>query len=160
MINYRCIEVKDKEEIYEILLEMRDYFLDGIRRTNQELYEYADKLAKNAHFKVTYEIDTVVSFVAYYANDYVNKVAFIIMIAINSKYQKGITGYITLGRMLDESIKKLKHDGFYKVQFEVDKANTKAIALYNKHGAIYEKDSSNNMMLMYIDLTDFTNNNL
>ena len=39
MINYRCIEVKDKEEIYEILLEMRDYFLDGIRRTNQELYE-------------------------------------------------------------------------------------------------------------------------
>ena len=46
------------------------------------------------------------------------------------------------------------------ITFEVDKANTKAIALYNKHGAIYEKDSSNNMMLMYIDLTDFTNNNL
>jgi ribosomal protein S18 acetylase RimI-like enzyme len=87
---------------------------------------YTNKIINNADFA----IDNDKGFIAYYANDFTSKKAYITMVIIDKKYRGKQIGKKLLNQLLND----LRSKGFLSCQLEVDKNNCVAYNLYSSFG--------------------------
>jgi ribosomal protein S18 acetylase RimI-like enzyme len=87
---------------------------------------YTNKIINNAEFA----IDNDKGFIAYYANDFTSKKAYITMVIIDKKYRGKQIGKKLLLKVLNG----LRNKGFLSVQLEVDKHNYVASNMYSIFG--------------------------
>jgi len=98
-----------------------------------DLDAYIDKLIDRASIITIMAQDALLGFLAYYANDYVNKIGFISMLIIDPSTKR--MGY---GRRLVEfAVKDLTLKGFKKCRTEVNADNTKAVNICKRLGFTY-----------------------
>lgn len=93
-----------------------------------ELDSYARKLASKAERFEAWAGDTLVGMVAIYCNDTERHTAFISSVSVLRNWQ----GQRIALRLLDEAIEHARAVGFERLELEVDRANTRAIHLYEK----------------------------
>lgn len=111
-----------------------------------DLFEYAEKLRKNANFYIAYNLgsDNILGFIAFYANDKRKERAFVpIMGVANSLRGKGIGG-----RLIKMTLCHLKSDGFEKVAMEPWE-NGPARPLYERNGFKFVNKLSEEQNGMY-----------
>ena len=99
---------------------------------------YTNKIINNAEFA----IDNDKGFIAYYANDFTSKKAYITMVIIDKKYRGKQIGKKLLNKVLED----LRNRGFLSVQLEVDKYNRIAYNLYSSFG-FFKKDESDKIKM-------------
>jgi len=87
---------------------------------------YVNKIINNADFA----IEDKKGFIAYYANDFTSKKAYITMVIIDKKYRGKQIGKKLLLKVLND----LRNKGFLSVQLEVNKNNYVAYNLYSNFG--------------------------
>lgn len=87
---------------------------------------YTNKIINNADFA----IDNDKGFIAYYANDFTSKKAYITMVIIDKKYRGKQIGKKLLNKVLED----LRNRGFLSCQLEVDKYNYVASNMYSSFG--------------------------
>jgi ribosomal protein S18 acetylase RimI-like enzyme len=87
---------------------------------------YVNKIINNADFA----IDNDKGFIAYYANDFTSKKAYITMVIIDKKYKGKQIGKKLLNQVLED----LRNRGFLSCQLEVDPYNHIAYNLYLSFG--------------------------
>jgi|GEM_PF-3454556 len=98
-----------------------------------DLDSYIDKLIEKACIITIMAQDALQGFLAYYANDYENKVGFISMLIIDPSTKR--MGY---GRRLVEfALKDLTMKGFEKCRTEVNADNIKAVNICKRLGFTY-----------------------
>ena len=109
---------------------------------------YTEKILKKAMI-ITYYDQGLKGFIAFYANNFHDKIAFLSLILIDARYRgKGISD-----NLLAASIKILLKNGFEKYFLEVDKENLKAIHFYKKHGfKIVEIKNNYYLMMLKIQI--------
>jgi ribosomal protein S18 acetylase RimI-like enzyme len=100
---------------------------------------YTNKIINNADFVI--EEDK--GFIAYYANDFTSKKAYITMVIIDKKYRGKQIGKKLLLKVLND----LRGKGFLSVQLEVDKYNRIAYNLYSSFG-FFKIDESDKKIKM------------
>jgi len=117
-----------KEHFISILEDLNRLYKGEL--INYSIKDYVEKIQRNATIITFQEEKIICGFIAFYNNDYRNKIAYLTMLAVNPLSQgKGI------GKMLLKySIDRLKYLEFKKYNLEVLKTNDKAIQLYTKNG--------------------------
>jgi len=124
---------------------MREDLLEFINEINNEFYGklivevpeiYVDKLLKNAEIMLHYSNNVMVGCLAFYANDHINKNAFISFIGIKNTHRDKGLGKI----LLTSSLVYLKKNNFNEYGLEVIKKNESAINFYMKQGFIKQED--------------------
>jgi ribosomal-protein-alanine N-acetyltransferase len=98
-----------------------------------DLDSYIDKLIEKACIITIMEQDVLHGFLAYYANDHINKVGFVSMVLTDPSTKR--MGY---GRRLVEfALKDLTLKGFKKCRTEVNADNTKALNALKRLDFVY-----------------------
>ena len=135
-----------KEALIYLLSEVRKY--DSYSLDPEiDIEKYTEKLISHAMIMTVYEYADIVSFIAFYSNDYSGKTIFISMLATNHKFRgKG------MAKLLVSAVHQYAATiNFIKVRLQVDKLNTKAISLYNRMG--YEvMEENESFFIMQIDI--------
>jgi len=125
------------EELLLFFVKNSNAFIPDLKTQVESLYDYVDKLKKNATFFEAYDDNTLVGLVAVYLNDYETKVAFITSIVVSAEYQgKGIAG-----TLLKVAIDTAVLHKFTTIKLEVFSGNVKAIKLYKNYGFEERKKS-------------------
>ena len=112
--------VKYTNKIKELIQSESEYF------NISDVDSYVNKIINNANFAI--EDDK--GFIAYYANDFTSKKAYITMVIIDKKYRGKQIGKKLLNQVLND----LRGKEFLSVQLEVDKHNYVAYNLYSSFG--------------------------
>ena len=124
------IVAKTYDEVLTAFLKLENAFFgfDGC------VEDFAEKIYKNG-VCVICESEDISGLVAFYANDFNTRAAFITSLLVDGKMRgRGIA------TMLVKKVEKLcVEKGFKQVRLEVNKANIPAISLYTKLG--YKTDS-------------------
>lgn len=137
-----------KEEIKKILLEFETCFVPPISSRNIDLDLYSEKLYNNAIFILEKDNEKNIGFISMYVNDEINKIAYLIFLAIHEKYRK-----LGLGKELITKAEKTAIDsGMKKMKLEVRKLNINAIRFYERNGYKYISDASETSIYMIKDL--------
>lgn len=117
-----------KEELLNLLTSINND-MDGIL-IQKDIPGYIDKIIDNAVIDYILDKDTMVAFIAYYANDYKNQKAFLSMLVVKKEIQGKSYG----SQLLEKAFIKLKADGFKSFELEVARTNINAISFYKKYG--------------------------
>ncbi|MBE5948037.1 MAG: GNAT family N-acetyltransferase [Lachnospiraceae bacterium] len=104
-------------------------FLESIikRKDYQNLFS---KINKFAEFIVAYYRGELVGFSAMYANDKIDKTAYITLIAVRTEFQGIHIGEALIKKCEEIALKK----EMVAIKLEVNKSNTRAISFYRKNG--------------------------
>lgn len=105
--------------------------------------DYIIKISKNSTIIPIYDNGNLNAFIAFYCNDYKNRVAYLTMLAVGKdERNKG------LGRLLvTTAIEYLKKIEFKYFRLEVSALNKKAIGVYSKSGfKVYEEKQGSYFM--------------
>lgn len=136
-------EVLEPQEILKLLLDFKHIFprLDS-RVENFEAF--AEKFAKFAHVYAGNMDGKTCGFLAFYANDFLTKVAFISLIGMLEGYRGK-----RLGQQLMDFCQKCARDvGMTILRLEVDLDNYTAIAFYEKNGFVQYGEKMEKSMYM------------
>lgn len=118
------------DDIYKTLLLFDADFVPSLSERGLDLKAYAQKLFEFAMvYTLCYE-NLESGFVAFYANDTVNRTAYLAQIAVKSQFINRGFGYI----LLLLTIKTSKEKGMETMKLEVDKHNHSAISFYVRNG--------------------------
>jgi hypothetical protein len=121
-----------REDI-EALLEKKNIDMQNIL-VSEDIKLYVQKLVDNACINCFYERGILQGFIAFYANDFTTRVAFLSMIcASNNNYRLGTN-------LLNGSMSISKEMGFEKYRLEVHKTNKIAILFYEKFEFVIKRD--------------------
>lgn len=135
--------VKDKEIIKELLLFF-DPIFPHLREKITSYDEYADKLSSCANVIVCKVRNEIAGILVYYANDLINKTAYISLIGVCAKWQGKAISSALLGYCIRESLLQKMHF----IKLEVDLDNSRAIRFYLKNG--FEKCDNNGEYSIYM----------
>lgn len=91
---------------------------------------YVDKILNNAELLVHYGQNNIIGFVAFYANDNVNKSGYITLVYVDSSCRGNKVAY----NLIKNMIGSLKVKSYKDCKLEVKKDNTAAINLYKNLG--------------------------
>jgi ribosomal protein S18 acetylase RimI-like enzyme len=147
-MGYSIKQIYSVESIFEILQEFDEVFLRSISSRLGSLSEYAKKLAERAILYVAEEENTILGFIAFYANNLSTKEAYISQIAVHQKYRKKGIGLDLLNFCIITS----KKNSMKTVKLEVDKSNHQAILFYERFGFHTTVDASgeSQYMVLYV----------
>lgn len=121
--------LKEKEEIFNVLQTFAP-FLNSLQQGEIYQREMAEKFSKNAEFYLLSMQECYVGFIAFYANDRVNHVAYLSMVAVSDGYRR-----LGIGQtLLSVCMEKAKENGMKTLQLEVRKNNATALSFYQKNG--------------------------
>jgi len=133
------------EELLQFYEKNANLFIPNLNSQVKSLYEYVDKLKKNATFLEAYDNNTLAGLVAIYLNNHETNIAFISSVIVSKEYQgKGISK-ILLKTAIDTATLR----NFQKIKLEVYRSNTKAIKLYKKLGF---KESNKDFIFMELSI--------
>lgn len=140
---YKVRQVVSYQEIYNILYKFNNVFEPALFINSLEITDYAYKLFNNSCVFVA-EDSEIVGFISFYANDVINKVAYINQLAIEQAYQNKGIGNI----LMKYSLTMSKEFGMTKAKLEVAKKNKKAINFYLRNGFIINDVTSDKSYYM------------
>ena len=136
---------KDFGEITEFLNRI-DSTLPTPLSQRIDISEYALKIIERGNVLVVYDNAKIVAAVLFYANDSINKKAYITLIATDPTSEN--TGYG--GSLLEVSEKSAKQAGMRYMTLETEFCNNRAIAFYTKRG--YKVDFADQKLHMIKEL--------
>ena len=143
---YNIVQIKKESEILEVLQCFSHYF--NLLRNNIELQnQMAKKYSAQAQFRVVLCEGEIAGFISFYANNQIDRVAYVSMIAVSEKFRRRGFGKILLENY--ENISKLKN--MKKINLEVLLSNTAAINFYERYGFTCI-ESRNTTLLMSKDI--------
>lgn len=121
------------EEIFKNISIFNDYFIDSIENRVGNLWDYSVKISCYGNTYVVKIKDKTVGIIVFYANDLINKTAYITMIAVANEYEGMGIGkeLLTLSEFL------AVESGMEYIKLEVHKENMRAIRFYEKCGFSY-----------------------
>lgn len=130
MDNINFKQLFDLNEIHNIIKKYNSYFPRSIESRVGDLYNYADKLLKNAFVWIAESGNNVVGLIVLYANDEENLVAYLSQIVVEKKFRNKGVG----NRMIEFCKECAKRNKMKKLMLEVDNNNVEAIDFYYKAG--------------------------
>ena len=134
-IIYKCMIQIKRNNTFELLLEYFENIDNKYSRVlgnNVSLFDYCKKLSKNAEIFYLEINNRKIGILAFYANNFELRKAYISSISIFSKYNGFGFGKKLLD-FLEEYLKELK---FIEIELEVEISNYKAITFYKQFGFI------------------------
>ena len=135
--------LKNPEKILTVLNEFAEC-LGALRQGISFRKKMADKFSLNAEFVLVKKNGENIGFIAYYANNIVEKTVYISMITVSILYRRQGIGELLLKKSISDAIqRKMKF-----IKLEVRKDNLNAICFYEKNGFIVEKEASENSLYM------------
>lgn len=141
MIDFKLL--KSRKEILTILNEFTEC-LDSLGTGILFREKMSDKFSLNAEFVVAKNKDENIGFIAYYANNQVDKTVYISMIAVSFSHRRQGVGELLLKKCIFDAIqRKMKF-----IKLEVKKDNLNARYFYEKNGFIVEKGATENSLYM------------
>lgn len=136
------VEMTQENEIAEILNNFSSC-LTSLRKGEDFQKKIAKKFALNANFKVALCDGEIAGFIAFYANNSVDKIAYISMIAVKEKYRKQGFGLL----LLQECEKNAKVSAMKTINLEVLLENTAAIEFYKRNGFICKEKRATALLM-------------
>lgn len=121
---------KDVLGIYESLCLFDMQFPRSLSGRVGCLESYAKKLYDNSYFLIAEESGDIKGFAAFYANNYIDKVAFLAQIAVDINCRG-----LGISSLLLCKCEEISYgNGMKSISLEVDNSNIRAINFYVKHG--------------------------
>lgn len=145
---YDIKEIQSFDEIKQILIECADSFYDQSNNNMNFIESQAEKFHKFGIFHGLFRGDRNVGFIAFYANDSRDYIAYLSMIIVNREYQHNGYGRI----LLEDVIMECKKRGMCVLRLEVADTNTPAIALYEKKGFKHKSKKSSSTSIWELHL--------
>lgn len=130
LINLKVESINELERIKEILAEFDSVFTPPISDRISDMHTYAIKLSTNANVLYVMDNSEYIGFAVLYANDKIEKIAYLSLIGVKLLAQNKRVGTL----LLLDCIHKSKDVGMSKLKLEVVSKNQKAIDFYKKHG--------------------------
>jgi phenylacetate-CoA ligase len=126
------VELKEIKHIDQVKKILEDFSVVLVSLSKGKEYRniMAEKFINHGHIISIAENEKYLGFAAFYANDKINKTAYLSMIAVHPKYQNKNIGSKLLQRIFNISL----DNGMQIIKLEVNKDNTKAINFYIKNG--------------------------
>ncbi len=119
------IKIHGFHEIYDVFSKLSNSFFSF----HGDLKAFALKLSENATVYVCIHEQAPVGVIAFYANRFEEKTAFITSVLVDSKLKGQGIGTLLLKTAESECQRR----GFNRMKLEVDKQNNCAIQFYTKH---------------------------
>lgn len=132
------------EEIRDVLQRYDDSATRKLTDRVESLEVFAEKLFRYAENYVMVQHNTELGFISFYANDMVNRRAYLTVIAVDARYQKKGIGSLALQFMLDEC----RARQMATIRLEVDTMNDNAIGFYQMHGFSIVEEASDVSVIM------------
>ncbi|WIV12035.1 GNAT family N-acetyltransferase [Proteiniborus sp. MB09-C3] len=143
--NYEILRVENIDEIRKIVHNFDKVFDPPLSERVIDLNTYAEKLYKNAIVFAAIEKNDFIGFIAFYANDKDNNVAYLTQIGVKDKSQNRDVGK----SLLDLCIKTSETNNMKAIKLEVFNQNVIAIEFYKKYGFYFcGKSSSKSIYMM------------
>lgn len=105
---------------------------DFLPSERAKLNKYLAKIDQHARFEKKYIDGQLAGFIAFYANDYQSKQAFITMLLVDEEYRRKNVAKQLLTRVLAV----VKDQGFYQCSLAMRPHNFKALGLYQSFGFV------------------------
>jgi len=137
------LRVTDARQIYQLLKQF-DCVFPHLKEKVDDYGCFAEKLAKYAYVCVVQERKQTCGLLVFYANDDVNKCAYVSLIGVLPQWQGKRVGQ----QLLDYCFVESSHNGMAKIRLEVDLDNHRAIAFYENHGFVRVTPEMVNSMYM------------
>ena len=145
----KVIKIEESSNIDNIIKKCALAFDEPVHMRNYYI-SMLNKISKYADFYAVF-CPNVVGYLAIYANNYIDKIAYITLIAVVPEYQN-----MGIGKMLLKKCEQIAvNKGFKVVRLEVKKNNTNAIMFYKRNGFNIIDDASSNSYYMEKDLKKF-----
>ncbi|HBL06514.1 MAG TPA: hypothetical protein DDZ33_06215 [Clostridium sp.] len=141
---YVILQVNNISEIRKVVHDFDKVFKPSLSERLIDLNEYAEKLYKKAMVFVAVKENKYIGFVAFYANDTKDNVAYLTQIGVNEKSQDRSVGK----SLLDLCIRISKNKGMASMKLEVFNYNIKGIKFYQKHGFYFSGNASSQSIYM------------
>lgn len=135
------IQINEENEIKYLLNKYNKRYIKPL--FENEINKLAKKFADNAIIYKVIEKDTDLGYIAFYANNIKDKIAFISQICVSeNSTNRGI------GRLLiDKCIEECKKKKFLLIQLSVYKQNESAINFYKKMGFYLKEDNKQSIKM-------------
>lgn len=144
MCDLNIHQVMTITEIYNILMEYDNVFEPPLHTRVLDFGLYARKLLHNAYVYTISDGNSILGFVAFYANDNTTNIGYLSQIAVRADYMfKGI-GYELLQQFEITSYK----NGMNKLKLEVNDNNQNGINFYKRNGYNYSGKATENSSYM------------
>ncbi len=143
------IKTASCEEIINHLIRCADNFNPPLY-TYVNIEEYSRKINNNAITFESWVGNNLVGLIAAYFNNYDTKAGYITNVSVIKEFQ----GYGIASKLLSNTIKYGKNNGFISVALEVNIKNSNAIKLYEKYGFIATEQSQEKIKMKSIILFD------
>ncbi len=140
----RMKQLKKAEDIRDALERYNDSATRKLTDRVESLELYAKKLFQYAENYVMLENGAEIGFVSFYANDMINRSAYLAIIAVDVKYQKKGNG----GRALQFIINECRAKRMINLRLEVDVINDSAVSFYKRHGFTIVNEASDASVIM------------
>ena len=145
MEKIRRIQLKDKIEIKKILDDF-SCCLPSLEKGEEQREMMAQKFSNFSEFLVIYIQEEIAGFVAFYANNCVEKIAYISMIAVKKNFRQQGVGAL----LLKECESVARKNGMKKIKLEVLKENSTAISFYQKKGFLFSEKREDALYMIKI----------
>lgn len=136
-------EITDLETIRNTIEECDNAFTESVI----ELENYEELLKKiQSHGIVVraMEDSNIAGFCAFYANDFLQKIAYISLICVAKNYQRRGIGQ----QLLDRTVQIAKNKGMKRIKLQVLTVDIKPIEFYKKNQFVFTGETSNNKLTM------------
>lgn len=142
-MTFYMIEAAEPNTINEIITTCDEAFVNPISKADY-YSSLLEKISKYAIVMVAKKDDDLLGYAAFYANDQTSRTAYLTLIGVRPNCQKQGVGKKLL--MQAEYISHSK--GMVKINLEVKKINSGAIAFYERQGYHYLKECSDDSIYM------------
>lgn len=137
--------IEDEKYIEKILIKFKHCLL-SLKSNNIDIKEQALKFSQKSVFLIILKNNKVLGFIAFYCNDFKNRISFLSMIAVLPEYSGNGYGHI----LMNEFIRISKEKGMSVLKLEVNKNNVNAISFYKKLGFKINDEMDNSFIMEYL----------
>ena len=135
-----CETYEQKKGVWELFFRM----FPGGSHCIAKVAEYIEKVCKNARILSARKDDELIGFIAFYANDFDTRIAYVTQFLIDGKYRKQGVGRCLLSGC-EEACRKC---AFEMLKLEVNRDNENAIAFYKHCGFVEDVKKENSFYMV------------
>lgn len=143
MSNIEIVRIFEKDKLIKILNYHKGY-LYTLKNGIVNIDQYSEKALKHGFVYAAYLEDELVGFCVFYANDVINAVGFLSMIAVDAKKRNMKIGSLLLKKVIDVCI----DNKMTELKLSVRKENTSAIQFYQRNDFEFSAENEENVFFM------------
>lgn len=135
-----CLSYEAKKGVWDAFFKVYSDNSHGI----QNIDNYIEKVSKLARIIAAYDNEQVIGFIAFYANNYDEKIAYLTQGLVIKDYQK-----CNIGKKLFKACEVVcKKEGFKYLKLEVNKDNINAIGFHSHYGFVKKEEKENSFYMV------------